>query len=137
MSSCIVPIVPKENYFNYRDKLFTGLLITPSKNETSPEVLVLYRSKQQTLATALIVPQTLQFDIQSDTFSSFIDSRGLAWSVNFSSTDLSEHFSSNLALAKFRSSKEMLFQNLRPGIKDSLEIVEKNDSAEFQAFQSK
>ena len=112
----------------------TGLLITPSKTESSPEVLVLYRSKQQTLATAQIVPEKLRFDIQTDTFSSFIDSRGLAWSVNFSSKELSQQFSMNLALAKFRSSKETLSQNLRPGIKDTPDVVEKYDSAEFRVF---
>ena len=80
------------------------------------------------------MPEKLRFDIQTDTFSSFIDSRGLAWSVNFSSKDLSEQFSMNLALAKFRSSKETLSQNLSPGIKDSPDVVERKDSAEFRVF---
>ena len=107
-----------------------GLIITPTKNES--EVLVLYRSKQQTLASVQISTENFRFDVQTETFSSFVDARGLAWSVNFASAESSELFSMNLARAKFRSSKTMTVQNLSPGQKDSPVILSKGDSCDFE-----
>lgn len=121
-------------YNNYKPMGKAGLIITPTKADSGLDILVLYRSKQQTLASAQILPQKFRFDVLSDTFSSFVDARSLTiWSVQFGAAETSEIFSANLALAKYRSSKSLTLQILSPGRKEDNDVIKCGECVEFEA----
>ena len=94
-----------------------GVTIAPAKSDEGhgQHLLVLYRSKQETLATVPIGDK-LSFDCQSATYGTFPDAQGKTWAVNFPSTEALETFATRLAVIKFKHgcSGATVLQSLPP-----------------------
>ena len=84
------------------------------------------------MATVQVASQSFRFEARTDTVSSFVDARGLAWSVNFPSAESSELFSVHVALAKFRTNRKWIGQLLNPGGKETGTLLTSDDQAGFE-----
>jgi hypothetical protein len=76
----------------------SGLIITPTKSESNTDLLVLYRSREQTLASVPISPENFRFEVTSESVAAFVDSRGLAWDRFYKNTISAKTFRINFNL---------------------------------------